>query len=41
MIMNTTTWEIQLIKLHRIVCRAYDNRLVANAQRLSNNFRFQ
>ena len=39
--MNATTWEIQLIKLYCIVCQAYDNRLAANAQRLSNNFRPQ
>jgi len=39
--MNTTTWEIQLIKLYCIVCQAYDNRLAVNAQRLSNNFRPQ
>jgi len=39
--MNVTTCEIQLIKLYCIVCQAYDNRLAANAQRLSNNFRPQ
>lgn len=39
--MNSTTWEIQLIKLYCIVCQAYDSRLAENAQRLSNNFRPQ
>lgn len=36
-----TTWEIQLIKLYCTVCQAYDSRLAASAQRLSNNFRPQ
>ena len=31
-------WKLELITLYCTVCQAYDNRLAAKAQRLSNNF---
>ena len=39
--MKAKTWEIQLIKLYCTVCQAYNSRLCAHAQRLSNNSRPQ
>jgi len=36
--MITTTWKLELVTLYCTVCQAYDTKLAASAQRLSNNF---